>query len=87
MRENEKELAARITEHDCLECYCHALKNPPWGGYSVEEQFSHEMKQRKKGDSQVKRQSTGTSYTYLNFSRKTKRPFLEKQRFSRLLRS
>lgn len=65
-RKDEEELEAKMKEHDYLECYCHALKDPPWGGYSVEEQILHEIKQRKKSVNQGKRQTTGTSsYTYL----------------------
>ena len=62
----EEEIAAKMKEHDYSECYCHALKNPPWGGYSSEEQILHETKQRKKHSGQEKPQATGTSScTYL----------------------
>lgn len=62
----EEELAARMKEHDYSECYCHALRDPPWGGYSVEEQVLHENKQRRKISGQEIRHTIGTSsYTYL----------------------
>ena len=65
-KEFEKELAAKMKEHDYSECYCHALKTPPWGGYSSEEQILHEIKQRKNISGYEKPQSTGTSScTYL----------------------
>ena len=64
---DEEELVKKMKEHDYSECYCIALTNPPWGGYSNEEQILHEAKQRKKGGRQGKLQNTGTSsYTYLN---------------------
>ena len=40
------QLKAKMKEHDYSECYCLALKNPPWGGYSIEEQILHKVKQR-----------------------------------------
>ena len=43
-----EELKTRMKEHDYLECYCYALQNPPWGGYSIEEQLLHEVNQRKR---------------------------------------
>lgn len=67
IKDEEEELAERMKEHDYSECYCIALMNPPWGGYSYEEQILHEVKQRKKGGNQGKLRITGTSsYTYLN---------------------
>ena len=67
IKDEEEGLAERMKEHDYSECYCIALMNPPWGGYSDEEQILHEVKQRKKGASQRKHQITGTSsYTYLS---------------------
>ena len=63
----DEELVEKLKEHDYLECYCNALMDPPWGGYSTEEQILREAKQRKKGGSQRKLQTTGTSsYNYLN---------------------
>lgn len=63
----DKELAEKLKEHDYLECYCNALMDPPWGGYSVEEQILCEAKHRKQGGSQRKMPITGTSsYTYLS---------------------
>lgn len=41
-----EELKIKMQEHDYLECYCYALSNPPWGGYSVDEQIIYEIKQR-----------------------------------------
>ena len=65
-KEREK-LAAKMKEHDYSECYCHALRNPPWGGYSIEEQILHEAKQRRKRETQEDGQSTAgtSSYIYL----------------------
>lgn len=63
------ELAAKMEEHDYSECYCHALKNPPWGGYSVEEQILYEVKQRKKPVDREEPQATRSSrysYRYAN---------------------
>lgn len=66
-KDEDEELAERMREHDYSECYCNALMNPPWGGYSKDEQILHEIKQCKKGGGQGKHQVTGTSsYTYLN---------------------
>lgn len=65
-KKDEEELAAKMKEHDYSECYCHALKKPPWGGYSIEEQILYEIKQRRRRGGQGKRQATGTSsYKYL----------------------
>lgn len=65
-KKEDDELVAKMKEHDYSECYCHALRDPPWGGYSIEEQILYEIKQRRQGSGQGKRQSTGTScYTYL----------------------
>ena len=60
-KKDDEDLAEKMKEHDYSECYCLALKNPPWGGYSIEEQILYEIKQRKKSHGQVKRQTTGTS--------------------------
>lgn len=63
------ELATKMKEHDYSECYCHALKNPPWGGYSVEEQVLHELKQRNKPVDREETQDTRSSrysYRYAN---------------------
>lgn len=63
------QLKAKMKEHDYSECYCLALKNPPWGGYSIEEQILHEAKQRKKSAGQAKSQDVRKSrysYRYAN---------------------
>ena len=63
------ELARKMKEHDYSECYCHALKNPPWGGYSVQEQVLYEVKQRKKPVDREEPQATRSSrysYRYAN---------------------
>ena len=63
------QLKAKMKEHDYSECYCLALKNPPWGGYSIEEQIVHEAKQRKKLIRQVESQDVRKSrysYRYAN---------------------
>ena len=65
----EEQLQTKLTEHDYLECYCFALKNPPWGGYSIEEQILHEFKRRKKSIGQAKPEDTRRSrysYCYAN---------------------
>lgn len=55
-----------MIDHDYSECYCNALKSPPWGGHSIEEQILHKTKQRKENGGQGKRQTTSTfSYTCL----------------------
>lgn len=63
------QLKAKMKEHDYSECYCLALKNPPWGGYSIEEQMLHQVKQRKAlvgpAESQDVRKSR-YSYRYAN---------------------
>ena len=63
------QLKAKMKEHDYSECYCLALRNPPWGGYSIEEQILHEVKQRNKlidqAESQAVRKSR-YSYRYAN---------------------
>ena len=65
-KEFEEELAAKMKEHDYSECYCHALRSPPWGGYSSEEQILHETKQRRNSSGYAKPRNTGTSScTYL----------------------
>ena len=63
------QLKAKMKEHDYSECYCLALKNPPWGGYSIEEQILHEAKQRKTSTGQAKSQDVRKSrysYRYAN---------------------
>lgn len=63
------QLEAKMKEHDYLECYCLALKNPPWGGYSIEEQILHEVKQRNNLVCHAKPQSIRSSrysYSYAN---------------------
>ena len=64
-----EKLKLKMEEHDYSECYCHALKNPPWGGYSIAEQLLYEIKQRKKSVAQVEPQDTRRSryfYRYAN---------------------
>ena len=64
-----EQLKAKMKEHDYSECYCIALKNPPWGGYSIEEQILHEAKQRKKSYRQAESQDVRKSrysYRYAN---------------------
>lgn len=64
-----EQLKVQMKEHDYLECYCYALKNPPWGGYSIEEQILHEIKQRKKSVDGAEPQDTRSSrysYRYAN---------------------
>lgn len=66
-----EELKTKMKEHDYLECYCYALRNPPWGGYSIEEHILHEAKQREKPVSQTEPQDTKRSrysYRYANNS-------------------
>ena len=63
------QLKAKMKEHDYSECYCLALKNPPWGGYSIEEQILHEAKQRKTSSGRAKSQDVRKSrysYRYAN---------------------
>ena len=63
------ELKAKLKEHDYSECYCHALKNPPWGGYSIEEQILFESKQRRKPTDRAEMQDSKKSrysYRYAN---------------------
>ena len=63
------QLKAKMKEHDYSECYCLALKNPPWGGYSIEEQMLHEAKQRKYSVHQAESQDVSKSrysYRYAN---------------------
>ena len=65
----EEELKMKLKEHDYSECYCHALKNPPWGGYSIAEQILYEIKQRKKPVARIEPQDTRRSrysYRYAN---------------------
>ena len=60
------QLKAKMKEHDYSECYCLALKNPPWGGYSIEEQMLHQVKQRNNLVGQAVSQDTISScYSYL----------------------
>ena len=64
-----EELETRLREHDYSECYCHALQNPPWGGYSIEEQILFEAEQRRKPVGQAEPQATRKSrysYRYAN---------------------
>ena len=63
------QLKAKMKEHDYSECYCLALKNPPWGGYSIDEQILHEAKQRNKWVRQAESQDVRKSrysYRYAN---------------------
>ena len=65
----EEELKVKMKEHDYSECYCHALKNPPWGGYSIAEQILHEINQRRKPFARIDPQDTRRSrysYRYAN---------------------
>lgn len=64
-----EQLKAQMKEHDYSECYCYALKNPPWGGYSIEEHILHEVKQRKNSIGRAEPQDTRKSrysYRYAN---------------------
>ena len=64
-----EELETKMKEHDYSECYCHALQNPPWGGYSIEEQILFEAKQRRKPVGQAEPHETRNSrysYRYAN---------------------
>ena len=64
-----EEVKAEMKEHDYSECYCLALENPPWGGYSVEEQILYEVKQRKNPLDHAESQDTRKSrysYRYAN---------------------
>ena len=63
------QLKAKMKEHDYSECYCLALKNPPWGGYSIEEQILHQAKQRNELVGQAESQGVRKSrysYRYAN---------------------
>ena len=67
--EKVEELKSKMKEHDYSECYCLALENPPWGGYSVEEQILYEAKQREEPVDQAEPQDTRRSrysYRYAN---------------------
>ena len=64
-----EELKTKMEEHDYSECYCLALENPPWGGYSVEEQILYEVKQRENPLGHAEPQDTRRSrysYRYAN---------------------
>lgn len=64
-----EQLKVQMKEHDYSECYCYALNNPPWGGYSVEEQVLHEIKQRENSIGRAEPQDTRKSrysYRYAN---------------------
>lgn len=64
-----EELETKLKEHDYSECYCHALQNPPWGGYSIEEQIWFQAKHRRKSVGQAEPQATKKSrysYRYAN---------------------
>ena len=66
-----EELKTMMKEHDYSECYCHALKKPPWGGYSIEEQILFEAKQRRKPNGRAEPQDVRKSrysYRYANNS-------------------
>lgn len=68
-KKDDEELAVKMKELDYSECYCYALKNPPWGGYSIEEQILYEVKQRKEPVSRVEPHDTKRSrysYRYAN---------------------
>ena len=60
-----EELKIKMKEHDYSECYCYSLKNPPWGGYSIEEQILYEVKLRKRSAVPVEPVDTKKSrYSY-----------------------